>query len=106
MIGTETIGRVIGCVVYDDSGEKIGSASEVYLDDETGAPQWITVRTGLFGSKESFVPIHDADLTDDGLRVHVSKDRVKDAPRIDADGHLSPQEERGLYRYYGVGLGG
>ncbi|MGY1638458.1 DUF2382 domain-containing protein [Geodermatophilus sp. SYSU D00742] len=103
MIGTETISRVIGKDVYDQSGEKIGSASEVYLDDETGQPEWVTVRTGLFGTKESFVPIRDADLTDDGLRVPVSKSAVKDAPKIDTDGHLSPQEEEELYRYYNLG---
>ena len=105
MIGTDTISRVIGQDVYDESGDKIGSASEVYLDDETGQPEWVTVRTGLFGTKESFVPIRDADLTDDGVRVTVSKDKVKDAPKIDADGHLSPEEEQELYRYYGLGGG-
>ena len=105
MIGTETLDRVIGQDVYDESGEKIGSASEVYLDDETGQPEWVTVKTGLFGTKESFVPIRNADLTDDGLRVAVSKDQVKDAPKIDTDGHLSPQEEEELYRYYGMGAG-
>src|SRR5690242_3589756 len=105
MIGTDTISRVIGQDVYDQSGEKIGSASEVYLDDESGQPEWVTVRTGMFGSKESFVPIRDADLTDDGLRVSVSKDKVKEAPRVDVDGHLSPQEEQELYRYYGLGGG-
>ncbi|HLM03941.1 MAG TPA: PRC and DUF2382 domain-containing protein [Blastococcus sp.] len=105
MIGTDTISRVIGQDVYDESGEKIGSASEVYLDDETGQPEWVTVRTGLFGTKESFVPIRNADLTDDGIRVPVSKDRVKDAPKIDTDGHLSPQEEQELYSYYGMGTG-
>ncbi|RBY96954.1 photosystem reaction center subunit H [Blastococcus sp. TF02-8] len=103
MIGTDTISRVIGQDVYDEAGEKIGSASEVYLDDETGQPEWVTVRTGLFGTKESFVPIRDADLTNDGVRVPVSKARVKDAPKIDTDGHLSPQEEQELYRYYGLG---
>ncbi|MCW2698827.1 MAG: uncharacterized protein JWQ45_362 [Blastococcus sp.] len=106
MIGTDTISRVIGQDVYDESGQKIGSASEVYLDDETGQPEWMTVRTGLFGTKESFVPIRNADLTDDGVRVSVSKDRVKDAPKIDTDGHLSPQEEQELYRYYGMGESG
>ncbi|SOC51980.1 conserved domain-containing protein [Blastococcus aggregatus] len=106
MIGTETLDRVIGKDVYDESGQKIGSAGEVYLDDETGQPEWVTVRTGMFGTKESFVPIRDADLTDDGLRVPVSKARVKDAPKIDTDGHLSPQEEQELYRYYGMGAGG
>ncbi len=105
MIGTETLDRVIGKDVYDEAGQKIGSASEVYLDDETGQPEWVTVRTGLFGTKESFVPIRDADLTDDGVRVPVSKERVKDAPKIDTDGHLSPQEEQELYRYYGMGTG-
>src|SRR4051794_39137643 len=105
MIGTDTISRVIGQDVYDESGQKIGSAAEVYLDDETGQPEWVTVRTGLFGTKESFVPIRNADLTDDGVRVPVSKDRVKDAPKIDTDGHLSPQEEEELYRYYGLGDG-
>jgi uncharacterized protein (TIGR02271 family) len=105
MIGTDTISRVIGQDVYDEAGQKIGSASEVYLDDETGQPEWVTVRTGLFGTKESFVPIRNADLTDDGVRVPVSKDRVKDAPKIDTDGHLSPQEEQELYTYYGMGSG-
>jgi len=105
MIGTDTISRVIGQDVYDESGEKIGSASEVYLDDETGQPEWVTVRTGLFGTKESFVPIRNADLTNDGVRVPVSKSQVKDAPKIDTDGHLSPQEEQELYRYYGMGVG-
>src|SRR3954463_6501964 len=105
MIGTETISRVIGSDVYDQSGQKIGSASEVYLDDETGQPEGVTGRTGLLGPKESFVPIRDAELTDDGVRVHVDKDRVKDAPKIDAEGHLSPEQERELYRYYGMDLG-
>src|SRR3954465_2905773 len=103
MIGTDTISRVIGQDVYDESGEKIGSAAEVYLDDETGQPEWVTGRTGLFGTKESFVPIRNADLTNDGVRVPVSKTQVKDAPKIDTDGHLSPEEEQELDRYYGIG---
>src|ERR687886_1046167 len=105
MIGTDTISRVIGKDVYDVDGDKIGSASEVYLDDESGQPEWVTVRTGLFGTKESFVPIRDADLTDQGVRVNVQKAKVKDAPKVDADGHLSPEEEEELYRYYGLGGG-
>ena len=105
MISTDSISRVIGQDVHDTEGQKIGSASEVYLDDETGQPEWVTVSTGMFGTKTSFVPLRDADLTNDGLRVNVTKDRVKDAPKIDTDGHLSPQEEQELYRYYGLGVG-
>jgi uncharacterized protein (TIGR02271 family) len=103
MIGTETLDRVIGADVYDAEGTKIGTASEVFLDDQSGTPEWVTVKTGLFGTKETFVPIREADLTGDGLRVPVSKDQVKDAPKIDVEGHLSPAEEQELYRYYGMG---
>ncbi|MBB3677504.1 DUF2382 domain-containing protein [Modestobacter versicolor] len=103
MIGTDTLDRVIGADVIDADGNKIGTASEVFLDDQSGNPEWVTVKTGLFGTKETFVPIRDADLTGDGLRVPVSKDAVKDAPKIDSDGHLSPQEEQELYRYYNMG---
>ncbi|MGY1843977.1 DUF2382 domain-containing protein [Modestobacter sp. SYSU DS0875] len=105
MIGTDTLDRVIGADVYDADGDKIGTASEVYLDDQSGNPEWVTVKTGLFGTKESFVPIADADLTGDGVRVPVSKAQVKDAPKIDTDGHLSPEEEQELYRYYGTSRG-
>jgi uncharacterized protein (TIGR02271 family) len=105
MIGTDTLDRVIGADVIDADGNKIGTASEVFLDDQSGNPEWVTVKTGLFGTKESFVPIRDADLTGDGLRVPVSKEAVKDAPKIDTDGHLSPEEEQELYRYYGMGSG-
>jgi uncharacterized protein (TIGR02271 family) len=105
MIGTDTLDRVIGADVIDADGNKIGTASEVFLDDQSGTPEWVTVKTGLFGTKESFVPIRDADLTGDGLRVPVSKEAVKDAPKIDTDGHLSPQEEQELYRYYSMSDG-
>ena len=106
MIGTETLDRVIGADVYDAEGTKIGTASEVFLDDQSGTPEWVTVKTGMFGTKETFVPIREADLTGDGLRVPVSKAQVKDAPKIDTEGHLSPDEEQELYRYYGMGGSG
>ena len=91
MIGTDTLDRVIGADVIDADGNKIGTASEVFLDDQSGAPEWVTVKTGMFGTKESFVPIRDADLTGDGLRVPVTKSAVKDSvdrwrPRSSADG--------------------
>jgi len=103
MIGTDTLDRVIGADVYDADGDKIGTASEVFLDDQSGNPEWVTVKTGLFGSKETFIPIRDANLTGDGLRVPVTKAAVKDAPKIDQDGHLSPEEESALYRHYNLG---
>jgi len=87
--------------LVDNDGGKIGKIDEIYLDQETNEPEWAVVTTGLFGTKQSFVPIGDATATGDGVRVPYEKSQVKDAPRIDPDGALSHEEERELYRHYG-----
>jgi uncharacterized protein (TIGR02271 family) len=92
--------RLSGTPVLDRQGDKIGKVGQVYLDDVSGEPTWVTVQSGLFGTTENFVPIGEADLSHDGLTVTYGKDEVKNAPGIDADGHLSPEESSELYRYY------
>jgi uncharacterized protein (TIGR02271 family) len=101
MLGQDQIDRAAGRELYGSDGEKIGTARQVYTDDQTGEPAWATVRTGLLGLKESFVPIADAELSGDRLTVPYTKDFVKDAPNIDEDGHLTPDQEQELYAYYG-----
>ncbi|HSU02706.1 MAG TPA: PRC and DUF2382 domain-containing protein [Nocardioides sp.] len=92
--------------VVDHDGDKIGSIGQVFLDDESGTPEWVTVKTGLFGGGQSFVPLRDGEVVGDDLRVPFDKDTVKDAPRIeDEDGHLSEDEEATLYAYYGTDHG-
>jgi len=105
MINDQQIQQVIGTTAVAADGSKLGKVGEVYLDDETGRPEWATVNTGLFGTKESFVPLAQADLSGDQLRFPYEKDLVKNAPKVDTDGHLSPEEEAELYRYYGMGSG-
>jgi len=87
---------------FDRSGEKIGKVGGVYYDDQTDQPKWVTVHTGLFGMNETFVPVHDADISGDRVTLAYDKAMLKDAPNISGDGHLSPQEEEQLYRYYGL----
>lgn len=86
--------------VYDSTGDKIGSVNQVYTDDTTGAPQFVTVNTGLFGTRESFVPVRGATARGDEIHVPYTKDFVKDAPGIDADGHMEESEQDELFRYY------
>jgi uncharacterized protein (TIGR02271 family) len=106
MITTQDVNRIIGTNAVDNDGSKLGKVSQVYLDDQTGRPEWATVKTGMFGTQETFVPLAQAEITGDSLRVPYDKSRVKDAPRVEAEqGHLSPEEESELYRYYGVGTG-
>jgi uncharacterized protein (TIGR02271 family) len=94
-----------GRTVTDTDGSKVGKVEQVYLNDHSGQPEWVTVSTGLFGTKESFVPLRGADFTGEDIVVQVTKDIVKDAPRVDNDGHLEVDEEQELYRYYADKLG-
>jgi uncharacterized protein (TIGR02271 family) len=101
MINTNNVNDLIGATVYGDSDNKIGSVGQVYVDPDTQAPLWITVKTGLFGNSESFVPVEAASFDGDSVRVPYEKSFVKDAPRMSDDGTLSEEEENSLYAYYG-----
>jgi uncharacterized protein (TIGR02271 family) len=91
-----------GRTMIDRDGDKIGKIDDVYEDKQTGRPEWALVNTGLFGTKKTFVPLHDAQPTGEDVRVPLEKGHVKDAPSIDADGELSESEERQLYTHYDV----
>lgn len=92
--------------ILSTDGDKIGSIGQVYADDDNGQPTWVTAKTGLFGSSESFVPLEGARIEGDDVVVPYTKDQVKDAPRVDADGHLEPSEEDRLYQHYQLNGGG
>ncbi|NNG19352.1 PRC and DUF2382 domain-containing protein [Naumannella sp. ID2617S] len=87
--------------VYDNDGDKVGKVSQVFLDDATNEPTWVTVNTGLFGLNESFVPVAGARLDGDSLHVPYDKKQIKDAPNFDPEHHLDASEERALEDYYG-----
>jgi uncharacterized protein (TIGR02271 family) len=91
-----------GRTIVGRDGEKIGKIDGLYYDEQGGQPEWALVNTGLFGTKKTFVPIRGATPTGEDVRVPLTKDQVKDAPRIDADQELSEGEERRLFEHYGV----
>ncbi len=84
----------------DRDGDKLGTIEEIYLDAESGHPQWAAVKTGLLGSKLTFVPLEGARPQDDDVVLDWPKHVVKEAPSIDADGELSPEGEDRLYDHY------
>lgn len=92
--------------ILSTDGGKIGSIGQIYADDDNGQPTWVTARTGLFGTSESFVPLEGARVDGDNIVVPYTKEQVKDAPRVDTDGHLEPSEEERLYDHYQLSGGG
>lgn len=99
---TPELERTIGQKAHAADGDKIGKVRGIYLDDHTEEPTFVTVDTGMFGPKAHFVPVRDARLDGDELVLPYDKDTVKNAPNVDADQHLSVEEERDLYEYYGL----
>ncbi|WP_242902781.1 DUF2382 domain-containing protein [Actinomadura terrae] len=94
--------ELMGMSVTDAHGTKVGTIKQVYLNDDSGAPEWVTVHTGWFGMRESFVPLSGANKAKDMLQVPYDKETIKGAPNVDADEHLSHAQIVDLYRHYGV----
>jgi uncharacterized protein (TIGR02271 family) len=91
-----------GRTMVDPAGDKLGTIDAIYLDDETGQPEWATVTRGLFSAKAAFVPLAQAQDMGDSVQVPYDKQQVTDAPSPHADGQLSQDEEAELYRHYGL----
>ncbi|MCW2847015.1 MAG: PRC-barrel domain protein [Marmoricola sp.] len=106
MLNESEAQEVLGRTVYSGEGEKIGKVGQVFLDDQTGRPEFVPVNTGLFGTSESFVPVQGASLEGEDVSVPYSKAQIKDAPRVDLDGdHLEQADEDRLFAYYDSAAG-
>lgn len=106
MISKQQIPSVMSSTAYDGTGERIGAVSQLYVDERTGEPAWATVNTGMFGMKHSFVPLNKAQVSGEQLQVPVSKEQVKDAPRIEATDQLLTEEQVAeLYQHYHMPYG-
>jgi uncharacterized protein (TIGR02271 family) len=105
MATTEEVLTWRGQELRSSDDEKLGTIEEIYLDAETREPEWALITTGMFGTKQSFVPLREASRSSDAITVPYDKATVKDAPTIDPDGQLSETEEGALYRHYGIEYG-
>src|SRR6185436_9614031 len=93
----------IGYEVVDNADHKIGTL-ECLWSDERGEASFLGVRTGWLFGKTHVVPAHSAHVSERGRKIRLPYDeqKVKDAPAFDADVTLSDENERDIYRYYGI----
>ena len=102
MIEADQIESITAADVRSSDDEKVGSVGQVFLDAQTGRPEWAAVKTGFFGTKEAFVPLRNAEWDGRVVRVAYDKERVKNAPHVDPDNRgLDPHQQGELYTYYG-----
>jgi uncharacterized protein (TIGR02271 family) len=105
MPDVDTVRSWQGATMVDRDGDRVGTIESIYVDDQSGEPEWALVNTGLFGTRSTFVPIAQATSSGDQVQVPYQKQLIKDAPRMDPDGHLSEAEEQQLWRHYGLDYG-
>ena len=58
--------------VLDSGGERLGGVREIYLDRETGRPEWVLV--DVDGDEARFVPLADAAVESSTIRVAHARD--------------------------------
>lgn len=103
MLSQRELTEAIGTHAYGPDGDEIGRVEHFFVDDRTGAPTWVAVTTGLFGTRHSIVPALDAAFAGGVLQVTVGKDAVRTAPSPGDTQHLDPDEEARLRAHYGLG---
>lgn len=104
VITQEQINGLYDAEVVTDDEDNLGGVQGVFLDDATGEPSWVSVRTGWFGTRQSLIPLAEADITGDWIQVPFTREMIREAPQVDSEGHLSEEEQDQLVRYY-VGTG-
>ena len=100
LAGPDRARQLFGAEVVDADEAKVGTVTEVFLDDDTDQPKWVSIRTGWFGTNESLVPLQGAQFGDGRIRVQYDKATIKAAPRSDEGQPLSRDDEGQLYRHY------
>lgn len=95
----ERVQELFDAEVVGPDGQQIGTVEQVFADDVTGAPTFITVKNG---DRESYIPVSGAEFEADTVTVPFSEDVVDAAPSAAEAEELSLEQETSLYRYYGI----
>ncbi len=90
------------CDVFDASGDKLGTISDVVSDAETLEPRWLVVDVGLMKSSH-YLPVAVVERNADGqFVVAFDKETIKSATKPNHGHVLSVDEERELMEHYGM----
>jgi hypothetical protein len=80
----------------------MGKVEGLYYDEATGGAEWLLIKTGLFGAKSSLVPTYLVRASGDHLMASFTKDHLDDALMIEGDETPSEEQQRFLYRFWGL----
>lgn len=81
----------------------IGHVADVYFDDRSWAVRYLVVNTGSWLSERLVLlaPPALGALSDEGLRVRLTRHQIEKSPPVDLHKPVSRQYEADYYAYYG-----
>jgi sporulation protein YlmC with PRC-barrel domain len=101
----KTASHIKDLTVHASDGE-IGSIEEFYFDDERWAIRYMIVNTGSWLSQEqvliSPIFLRRADWANKQLIVALTKEQIRNSPKIDTHKPVSRQHESAYMDYYGA----
>ncbi|MDQ2741956.1 MAG: PRC-barrel domain-containing protein [Chloroflexota bacterium] len=93
-----------GAQVIDAGGDHIGTVDRTYVDNNE-TPRLIEVKMGGLLSKHRLIPVDQAEMTDDGIRVPYVKDMIEESPHIGRSDSLEGDTLERVRSYYASGDG-
>jgi sporulation protein YlmC with PRC-barrel domain len=100
MISVHRLEEWRGHQVLDQSGVQLGKLEDVYFDAGTGTPLLLAVKSGLLGRKLHLIPVDEAKVGPDYVRVAFAKDAVDRAGV--SDGVPDTEQLRDIGAAYGL----
>jgi len=85
----------------DRDGQRLGRVTTIYGDLDTHLPEWVLIDLDD-GAETVVVPLYNAQDSDEGVRVSVTRSLVFSAPRVGSPQTLTTEQEGTLYRHYGI----
>ena len=100
----DSLEQLIDYQVVDQNGDEIGTLHSLWSEPDTGAVEFLGVKTGWLFGHNHVVPAEKAELdeSENIVRLPYTTLFIKEAPSISADAEISEAEEAGIYQYYGM----
>ena len=84
------------------AGAGVGRVEGVYVDVDSGHPEWLLARMGRFGH-HTLVPAREAVGGAGHVWIPYTRDQVRKAPKVDSESSLTAGQEKQLLSHYGIG---
>lgn len=101
VIPTEHATSLLDRAVIGSDGAQLGAVAQVFLEHQTGRPNWMAVAGSPLSKRRRILPLVGAVLSVEGLLVPFDRRTIVNAPQLEGfTQRLPDQYEALLHRYY------